>query len=196
MTEGRQGASTVPARRRQVKKITPQRLERVALAYLEKYAAPAAGVRRVLRRRVSKAARVHETDCLAAEAWIEEVIARLIRTGLLDDGAYANGRVRSLFRQGRSRRYIAGYLHAKGVDRGLVEAALAALAPEDSDFAAAFRYARRRRLGPFAPPERANRRDRALASLGRAGFSYDVARRVADAHNIRELEDEISAAIE
>ena len=195
MTRSRQGPSPAPARR-QVKQITAQRLERVALAYLEKYAAPAAGVRRVLQRRVTKAARVHETDSAAAAGWIDDIIARLIRSGLVDDGAYANGRVRSLFRQGRSRRYITGYLNAKGVDRELIETALAALAPQENDFAAALRYARRRRLGPFAPPERANRRDRALGSLGRAGFSYEVARRVAEAESVSELEDEISAANE
>ncbi len=183
------------ASRRQIKKITARRLERVALAYLQKYAAPAAGVRRVLQRRVSKAARVHETDVAAAHEWIEDVINRLMRSGLVDDAAYADGRVRSLYRQGRSRRYITGYLHAKGVDRSLIDAALAALPVEDTDLRAALRFAKRRRLGPFAVPERSDR-DRSLAALGRAGFSYDVARRIAEAHSIGDLEDEVSAGDE
>ncbi len=194
-TRGTTGKSAAAAGRRQPKKITAQRLERVALAYLQKYAAPAAGVRRVLHRRINKAARVHETDVAVAHEWVEDVISRLIRSGLVDDAAYADGRVRSLCRQGRSRRYITGYLHAKGVDRDLIGAAIAALPAEDTELRAAMRFAKRRRLGPFAMPERADR-DRSLAALGRAGFSYDVARRVAEAHSIGDLEDDVSAGDE
>ena len=54
---------------------------------------------------------------------------------------------------------------------------------------AAARYARRRRLGPFrAAPEREERRQRDLAALARAGFAYDVARRVIEAETPGDVE--------
>lgn len=182
-----------------MKPVTAKRLERVALFYLEKYAATAEGVRQVLRRRVMKAARVHDTDVEAAQGWIEDIIARLARAGLIDDAAYADGRVRSLHQQGRSRRWISGALAAKGVPPDIAQAALAAVQGDDSDFVAACRMARRRRLGPFrlgTAEDAGAARARALAVLGRAGFSYGVARRVAEAEDAADLEAAISAASE
>ena len=42
--------------------------------------------------------------------------------------------------------------------------------------------ARRRRLGPYRPAEaRKDQRLRDLATMARAGFAYDVARKVVDA---------------
>ena len=178
--------------RRQPKKITAQRLERVALAYLEKYAAPAAGVRRVLQRRVAKAARVHDTDIEAAHEWIEDVIARLIRSGLVDDTAYAEMRAGSLHRQGASARMTRAKLAAKGVGAEDIDAALDTLAETVAapDLAAACNWARRRRLGRWRRRDREDHRDRDLASLGRQGFGYELARKVVDAEDREELERE------
>ena len=50
-------------------------------------------------------------------------------------------------------------------------------------------YARRRHLGPYrAPDARDGRRERDLASLARAGFGFDIARRVVDAPSVEDLE--------
>ena len=57
--------------------------------------------------------------------------------------------------------------------------------------AAAFKLARKRRLGPFREPDsdaRAERREKDLATLARAGFSFDVAQQVIDAPSVEELE--------
>ena len=62
---------------------------------------------------------------------------------------------------------------------------------ENLDLAAAFKLARKRRLGPFREPDsevRAERREKDLATLARAGFSYDVAQQVIDAPSVEELE--------
>jgi regulatory protein len=47
--------------------------------------------------------------------------------------------------------------------------------------AAAIALARRRGLGPYRKKEGAAVRDKDVASLARAGFSYDIARKVVDA---------------
>ena len=56
---------------------------------------------------------------------------------------------------------------------------------EDPELTAAVTLAKRRRLGPFAakPPD-GEQREKHLAALARAGFSYDVARRVIDGKDI------------
>ncbi len=59
--------------------------------------------------------------------------------------------------------------------------------------AAALAHARRRRLGPCRPPAaRKSMREKDLASLARAGFAYDVARRVVEAETAVVLERELA----
>ncbi|HIJ62229.1 MAG TPA: regulatory protein RecX [Rhodospirillaceae bacterium] len=163
------------------KPITAQRLENIALAYLERFSASAVSLRRVLMRRVARA----EGEMEAGAGLVDALVERFLRSGLLDDRRYADGRVASLHRRGASLATIRQYLKARGVDAELVEEALGTLAADldngSTDLAAARHYARRRRLGPFRPPSlRAANRQRDLAALGRAGYSWDVARAVID----------------
>ena len=66
----------------------------------------------------------------------------------------------------------------------------------DPDLAAALAFARRRRLGPFRPQgERAARRLKDLAALARQGFAADLARRIVDAEDLEELEQEAGGAL-
>ena len=175
-------------RRKRHRRITPQYLERAALHHLERYATSSENLRRVLTRKVWKAARLAE-ECNAvdeeeAAAWIEAVVEKLQRAGALDDRAYAEGRVVSLRRQGESARGIAMKLGAKGVPRETVAAALELDEPENDDVAAAVAYARRRRLGPWRKPdEREERHDRDMAALARKGYRLDLCRRVIEAED-------------
>ena len=117
------------------------------------------------------------------------VAVALVGAGVVDDAAYAESRARALGRGGRSRRAIEAHLLQHGVAPELVQASL----PEDRDaeLGAALMQARRRRIGPFAPPgcndEGGNdaggdplARAKALAMLARAGFSREVAERALD----------------
>lgn len=180
------------SRRRLPKPATPARLEKAALAHIDRYATSAANLRRVLLRRVERSARLHGTDRGEAAVWVDAIITKLVARRLLDDTAYARSRAASLHRAGASRRKIAAALTQKGVGRDDIAAALAVLAEEfaDSELAAAVRYARRRRIGPYrAAAARAARRERDLAALARAGFSYDTAQQVIAAPSAEDLED-------
>ncbi|MBB4267088.1 regulatory protein RecX [Roseospira visakhapatnamensis] len=192
--------TTGPARRGAPRRLTPRSLENAAVFYLQRYSASAEGVRRVLRRRVHRAARAGQAlDPDETTAWIEAVIARLRRAGLLDDARHAETRAAALTRRGESRAMVARRLRADGVDAETIRATLDALAEDapgpDPDLAAAVTLARRRRLGPYRtdPDERALRRDRDLAALARKGFSARVAHAVVDAPDGPALEDRLRA---
>ena len=176
--------------------VSPAALEAAALFYLERYASSAENLRRVLMRRVDRAARVGTIERGEGAARVDAVVERLSARRFVDDKAYAEGRARSLSRQGRSRASIARTLAAKGVERDSVDAALEGLADMgETDLAAAVRFARKRRLGPYrSGKERAARRERDLAALGRAGFAYDVARLVVDAETPEALAASVSAS--
>src|SRR3546814_13765338 len=61
-------------RKRQPLKATPERLERSALYYLERYDSSSGHLRRLLRRKVALSARVHGTDAEEGRAAVDRVI--------------------------------------------------------------------------------------------------------------------------
>ncbi|MDP6787487.1 MAG: RecX family transcriptional regulator [Rhodospirillales bacterium] len=182
-----------PARRRKPRKVTEKFLERAALFHLERFATSAENLRRVLMRRVEKSVRFHGTERQAGAALVDDLVARYLASGLLDDRAYAEGRVRTLRRRGASARLIHLKLRQKGVADDVIAGALADHGEHiaDPEAAAAAALARRRHLGPFRPPaEREEKREKDLAALARAGFSYDMARRVIEAPSPEDLADD------
>lgn len=168
--------------RRPPRKVSPAYLERAAMAYLERYASSAENLRRVLRRKVEKRCRLRGEDASEFHGAIDDVVARTLRSGLVDDRRYAEARVASLRRRGGSRRAIQAKLTAKGLERETVAAALEG-EPED-ELTAAHALARRRRLGPYRTGERAPFRAKDLAALARGGFAFDVARQVIDGERL------------
>ena len=94
------------------REIGPELIERWALHYLERYASSAENLRRVLMRRVRR----HSPQTAPqVAALIDALVARYRESGLLDDAAYAAGRVQSLHRRGDSLQAIRARLAAKGV---------------------------------------------------------------------------------
>ena len=186
-----------PGRRPGPKPATPERLERVALFHLERFASSAANLRRVLMRRVQRSAQVHGTDPAAGAAAVEALIKRFLGAGMLDDKLYAEARAARLHRRGASARKIAASLAEKGIDRGLIGAALdesdgegGHSARPGGDLAAAAALARRRRLGPYRPPEqRTEFRQKDMGTFARAGFGRSIAERVLNAESPEALRD-------
>lgn len=179
-TAGTRAHTRAKRARRGPRPVTAALLEKAALHYLERFASSSGQLKRVLMRKVTRAARAHGTDAAEGERLVDDIVARYLRSGLLDDGAYAAQQAASLQRRGASRYGIRGKLALKGVDAELIERALGSLSgPESSEIAAAAALARRRRLGPYRANEaRASHREKDLAALARAGFSLDLARRV------------------
>jgi len=173
------------------RKITESSLRNIALYYLQRYASSRENLKRVLMRRVYRAAQFHETDISEAEIWVDTLVDSLAKSGAVDDRLYAEGRMRALFRRGTSPRTIANRLREKGVADELIEQTLSVLKQESADpnFLAAVKLAKRRRLGPYQPIERReDRKTKDLSALARAGFDYQTANKVIFADSVDELE--------
>ena len=183
-----------------VRKIpTPQSLTHVALHYLGRYAASEASLRRVLMNRLRRATMQHLEFTPEDERYqnllsaIETIIASHQKTGAINDASFAETKINSLRRQGRSKRVIQMKLGAKGIKPEIITAALAQQTeeetPDEAERKAALTLARRRKLGPFrrTPRDEAQRR-KDFAILARAGFSSAIARDVLASEPPQELE--------
>jgi len=161
------------------RKATARHLENSALYYLQRFATSSENLKRVLMRKVARSAYVHDTDVAEGEAFVQDLITRFQSSGLLDDAVFALGRAEILHRRGNSGRQIRAKLRQKGVADEAIDTALAALGDDgEAELTAALNYAKRRRFGPFAikkpAPEQLQKQ---LASMARAGFSYNVAKK-------------------
>lgn len=162
------------------RKVSAAYLERAALHYLGRFSSTEANLKKVLERKVRR--RNEENAPATAEqlGWIEDVTAKCVRYGYVDDTTYARNRVEALVRKGKPVRTIQQDLRYKGVPREIADRALRefynANEEVDTDRQAAAAYARRRRFGPFRRADRdtEDKREKEKASMMRAGFGYSL----------------------
>lgn len=163
------------------KKITADYLHNSGLYYLERYAASSGHFRSVMLRKVKKSCLAHpDQDYEACATLVDALVEKFKASGLLNDDLYLRGMVGSLRRRGVSKQAILGKLRMKSVTGDMAGTYLDQHDDEhgSGDLKAAIIFARKKKLGPFARPERPEEPQKTLAKFARAGFSYDVAGKV------------------
>ena len=171
-----------PAKRepRKPKKISKTYLENATLYYLERYATSAANLRRVLLRKVKRSCDFHKLDASEFTDMVDELIKRYVEVGLVDDISYALARVNSFRRKGLGRQAIISKLRIKGLSIEQIETAMAEVDEEheEPELVAALAYIKRKKLGPYRTKpfsdDPTKDKQKELASLARAGFSYEI----------------------
>jgi regulatory protein len=172
-----------PSQTRQRKERPPldaEGLERLGLFYAGRYGTTRAKLADYLRRK------------LRERGWggpgaapVEALVERFAGLGYVDDAAFARAKTGSLLRRGYGERRVTQALRAAGIEAE--DMAPAREEAESQAMAAALRFARRRRIGPYAEAPLANDREgrdarqKAAAAMLRAGHTLDVVRRVLDA---------------
>jgi regulatory protein len=194
-TRGQPGSAGPSAKTRRPRPLpTEESLKEAALAYALRFPGTTERLRTHLHKKVNEAMQAGVAPSHAWR-WIEPVIETLTRVRVLDDSTWAEHRAQSLHRRGRSSRVIARDLVHKHTSPPSVEHALTALSESGAtDWLAAVTLAKKKRLGPFGPSVAADReaqmklRAKQLGTLARAGFSFEIARRIVDAKTREALE--------
>ncbi|HEX6375017.1 MAG TPA: RecX family transcriptional regulator [Allosphingosinicella sp.] len=147
-------------------------LERLGLFYAGRYATTRAKLAAYLRRKLRE-----RGWSGGAEPQVERLVERFAELGYVDDRAFASARAASLLRRGYGQRRVDEALRGAGIAEE--DAAEARTHADQDALAAAHRFARRRRLGPYAgaEPDRVAR-DKAAAAMLRAGHRLDLVRQV------------------
>ena len=181
--------------KRPTRPITAKYLQNAATFYLERYPSTAEGLRRVLERRVARARMADAPIVENVERVIAEMVAKFVAAGVIDDKAFAQTKARALHRRGTSNRLTRQKLKLAGIDGDTLDQAMAGLDqeldtdPRQREWKAATALARRRRLGPYRAKDRKDHRNRDLAAMARAGFDYDLAKKVIDAADAAALDE-------
>ena len=171
-------------KRRPPKKITQTYLHNAGLYYLGRFAASSQRFREIMTRKIKKSCAVHEDQNIEeCYALLESLITDFQRSGLLNDETYAASKVKTMRRQGKSRRAITSYLNGKGIEPEIQITTLHKAdtafetSEKDAEHAAAMIYAKKRKIGPFRTKTELSH-EKELAALARAGFSYEIASNV------------------
>ncbi len=147
------------------KPVTARWLMNAAQFYLARYAASEAGLTAVLKRKATK--RAGAPPDAEALALIAETVTALKGAGLVDDGAFAAARARTLQRKGLSAGSARQQLASKGIDRDVADAAIAEAGFDE--IAQVLAAARRLRIAAFSDAA-SPLSDRDKARLARRGF--------------------------
>lgn len=147
-----------------------------ALFYLQRFSATEKHLETVLLRQLENKKRKGDEVPDEAPLWVRETVEKCVALGLVNDRSFAESRLNTLRRQGRSTHYIKQHMAQKGVPKQIILDLLQDNDPED-ELQAARRFVERRRLGRDTSPEG---RQKDLAKLVRAGFRYDMAKAVMD----------------
>jgi len=150
-------------------------LERLGLNYAGRYAATRAKLRSYLARKLRERGWAGE-----GEPPVERLVQRFSELGYVDDRAFAVARSQALGRRGHGLRRVDQALKIAGIDEE--DGAPALEMAQEEAWESAVRFARKRRIGPFAA-EQADRegREKALAAMLRAGHPMPLARKLVSA---------------
>jgi regulatory protein len=167
-------AMAMQQRRNNRPPLTAAKLEEMALNYVGRFATSRAKLVAYLQRKVRE------------RGWdgpepppTEDLADRLVRLGYVDDRAFAMSKTRSLIGRGYGERRVDQALATAGI--GAEEASDARDLAKEESVAAALRFARRRAIGPYSSHEQDQaQRERALATMIRAGHRFPLARAIVD----------------
>ena len=151
--------------------LNPAKLRDLALHYVGRYATSRAKLATYLTRKIRE--RGWKDGAVAPD--IEGMIEDFGRLGYVDDAAYAASRARALTSRGFGARRVNEDLRAKGISE--TDSSEAREDSENARWQSAERFARRKRIGPFATevatPELQHKQFQAFL---RAGHDFDIAK--------------------
>ena len=180
------------------KPITVKQIEWASDRYLGRYIATESQLRRVLQRRLmrnwrKRGEKVTEEERQMGEDLVSAQVKKVMDTGRIKDDKVALMWVEHYTNRGKSVPFIRMKLREKGVDNQIIDDSIQQIHSQMQDPAleAAVVYARKRRFGAYRndPAKQAERKQKDIAAMMRAGHRYDVVSRVLDCQSIDEIEE-------
>ena len=157
--------------KKSVKTLDQESLHRLAIRYVERYATSRKKLADYLHRKIRER-EWHDTDPPA----VDQLVERFVTQGYIDDALYAQTKASALTRRGYGTRRVSHALYQAGISEA--DGREAYQISESNKWAAADKFARKRKIGPYAEsPQDPDRSRKQLQAFLRAGHDFDLASR-------------------
>ena len=171
-----------PIKNKKDLKTSIDEIRNFAYSYLEKYSPSKQQLKTYLFKKIIKK-KLNIVSKKEIFNLIDLVIATLVEQKLISDEYYSDIKSKSFLRRGYSLNKIRYNLIKKGIDQKYIKASISKIKQNeaDPDFFSAIKICKRRRIGPVR--EEGNRLlffKKDISILARAGFSYDISKKVLD----------------
>ena len=154
-----------------VKTLDQESLQRLNIRYVERYATSRKTLADYLHRKI----REREWRGDGAPA-VEQLIERFVDQGYIDDALYAQNKASALIRRGYGARRVSHALYQAGISEA--DGREAFQISEANKWVAADKFARKRKIGPYAESRQdADKCRKQLQAFLRAGHDFDLASR-------------------
>ena len=151
-----------------------KKLLKYAIDYLSKYDSSKNNLISVLKRKILRLKITNFEKSKLIDV-IENIIIKLEKNKFIDDDRYSSTKILSLSNSGKSKNFIFNYLIKKGVNKSQIQNNLN-LVQQDNDnweLNSAKIFAKKKKL-----LEKNQSYEKNLAKMARAGFSYDICKKI------------------
>ena len=151
-----------------------KKLLKYAVDYLSKYDSSKNNLANVLKRKVL---RLNTTNYEKRKLIniIESIIKKLEKNKFIDDDRYSSTKILSLSNSGRSKNFIFNYLIKKGVNKSQIQNNLNLMNQDNNNWEldSAKIFAKKKKI-----LQKNESYEKKLAKMARAGFSYDICKKI------------------
>ena len=151
-----------------------KKLLKYAVDYLSKYDSSKNNLVNVLKRKILKL-NVTNFEKKKLIDIIESIILKLEKNKFIDDDRYSTTKILSLSNSGRSKNFIFNYLIKKGVNKSQIQENLNSMnqSNDNWELESAKIFEKKKKL-----LEKNESYEKKLAKMARAGFSYDICKKI------------------
>ena len=151
-----------------------KKLLKYAVDYLSKYDSSKNNLVNVLKRKILRL-NVTNFEKKKLIDIIESIILKLEKNKFIDDDRYSSTKILSLSNSGKSTNFIFNYLIKKGVNKTQIQNNLKLMKQDNENWEleSARIFAKKKKL-----LEKNESYEKKLAKMARAGFSYDICKKV------------------
>ena len=149
-------------------------LVKYAINYLSKYSSSKTNLERILKNKIRRT-NIEKKEKFTLYNSIPEIIKKLEKNNFINDYNYATSKVNLFISNGKSKIFIKNYLFKKGIDEKLSSEIFMELNDEDSNWEikSARIFARKKNI-----KKNDNNNEKNLSKMARAGFSYEIAKKI------------------
>ena len=151
-----------------------KKLLKYAVDYLSKYDSSKVNLVNVLKRKILRLKTTNYEKRKLINI-IESIIIKLEKNKFIDDNRYSSTKILSLSNSGKSKNFIFNYLIKKGVNKTQIQNNLNLMQQDNDNWElnSAKIFAKKKKL-----LEKDQSYEKNLAKMARAGFSYDICKKI------------------